>query len=354
MKRSFPSPARDALCVVLGALACGAACEPNNNVKPGAPELIELTLVTPGPTAMTVTADTPDCAAIKTGDACMPAPAPPAVPDTLCRLASASNWCMCTVTDPMGDPNVGTWGCDPFSNVMAVVAVFDRLLDTTPLDPGDAPGRMDIVMTSAGAGAAAFDVLTDYSATGDKNGLIFNLFGPAFFGNFRADGPSLFTAPQPAFPSGTAVTVTLNGDKVRAKDGHTQFTGANLLMSGSIAFTTAPFSASVSPPDATAMDPNAATVSFTNVVEAAACPSMDPMDMTKTIPCATASHISATAGGTAVAVDVSSGGGSSVTVTPTAGKWPMGAMVVITVDATTKDLLNETIDMAATGMFTAP
>jgi len=39
MKRSFPPPAREALCALVGVgfLVCGAACEPNQDVPPGAP-----------------------------------------------------------------------------------------------------------------------------------------------------------------------------------------------------------------------------------------------------------------------------------------------------------------------------
>ena len=35
MKRSFPPPAREALCALVGVLVCGAACEPNQDVPPG-------------------------------------------------------------------------------------------------------------------------------------------------------------------------------------------------------------------------------------------------------------------------------------------------------------------------------
>ena len=127
--------------------------------------------------------------------------------------------------------------------------MFDRLLDTTPLDPGDASGVTDVVTTEGGAGAPVITLLTDYSSTGAADGLVFNLFGP-FFGNFRANGPSLFSAPQPEFPSGTTVTVSLQADKVRAKDGTTPFTGNGLLQGGQLVFTMAAFSAVVNAPDA--------------------------------------------------------------------------------------------------------
>jgi len=362
MKRSFPPPARKALGALLGALACGAACEPNHNVKPGAPELIEFTIVQAGPKATTITSDKPDCAATTaTGDPCKPSVPPPETPDTLCRLATATtmNWCMCNGTDP-NDETKGAWNCDPFGDVTAVIAVFDRLLDTTPLDPGDAAGLTDVVMTSA-AGGTTVDVLSDYSSTGQQNGLIFNLFGPAFFGNFRSDGPSLFTAPPgPAFASAQTLTFTLNGNKVLAKDGHTQFVGAGPLMGGSLTFMTAPFSVSVIPPDPMAlmMDMTLsvpATVAFTNLV---ASDSMSgAIDPVTTITAATST-------GTPIPiVTKTSDGGASFSVNATTvdamgmtvvGPWPTGATVVITVAGTIKDLLGESLPAGATGMFTVP
>ena len=347
MTRPFPRPAREALRVFFGLLVLGAACSPNQGVKPGAPELTEFIIVQSGPTATVVTPDTPQCATGQaTGDACHPKGVMADVadggtidadlpPDTLCRQVEDMNWCTC-VADGQ-DPSVGKWNCDKFTNVVAVIAVFDRLLDTTPLDPGDASAVEDVMQTSVSSGAPSFTLLTDYSATGAANGLIFNLFGPAFFGNFRGDGPSLFSMPQPGFPSGATITVTLNGDKVRAKDGHTLFSGSGQLLGGTLVFTTAPFSAALSEPDAMAMDPNAVTLAFTN--------SADPMG-----------HVTATSNGAPIAIDVTdTGDGATFTITPMGGgAWPAGATIVITVDGTTQNALGQTIDMPATLTFTAP
>jgi hypothetical protein len=328
-----------------------AACTPNQGVKPGAPELIEFTIVQGGTTPTTVRPDTPDCrTGIVSGDACFPsgrmadaadggtldADAPP---DGLCRLASATtnNWCTC-VADGM-DQNVGTWNCDPFANVTAVIAVFDRLLDTVPFDPGTAPSG-GVMTTSATGVPPTVDILADYSATGNPNGLVFNLFGPAYFGNFRADGPSLFGVPQPEFPSGATVMVSLQADKVHAKDGKTPYAGSGQLLGGTLVFTMAPFSAVLSPPDTTAMsmDPVTVTIALTNM---AANPQ---------------AHVTATANGAPIAVMVGGDDGSSnFPVTPAAGgAWPAGATIVVTLDATTTNLLGQTIAAAATVTFTAP
>jgi len=333
MKRSFPPPAREALGVLVGALFCSAACAPNNNVKPGAPELIEFTIVQAGPTATTVTPTTPECVSpIMTGDACLPMGSmagadggTDAPPDGLCRNAPAMNWCTC-VADAT-DASVGAWNCAEFTNVMAVIAVFDRLLDTTPLDPGDAAG-LDSVVTTMASIPPDITLLADYSSTGAANGLIFNLFGPAFFGNFRANGPSLFAAPQPEFQSGATITISLDATKVRAKDGTTQFTGAGLLQGGTLVFKMAPFAASVIPPDA---------------------PTTEMPDP----PIAAAAHITATANGAPVAIDVSSADGTTMSVAPTSGAWPAGATIVVTVDATTENLIAQPIAAAATATFTA-
>jgi hypothetical protein len=334
MKRSFLPPARDALLVF--ALSCGAACTPNQGVKPGPPELIEFTILQAGGVATTVKPDTPDCVSgIASGAACLPMGSDAGdggvalPPDSLCRDATAQNWCTC-VADA-DDGTMGVWSCEPFANVMAVIAVFDRLLDTAPFEVGDA-GLIDVVTADA---TPATDLLTDYSATGARDGFIFNLFGPAFFGNFRGNGPSLFAAPQPEFPSGATVTISLDAQKVRAKDGTTPFTGDGLLQAGQLVFTMAPFAASVTAPADAAMDP-AVTVAFTNFA--------DPTG-----------HISATANGTAVAVDIESGdGGATFTVKPTAGAWPAGATIVVTVDATAPNLIGQMVAAAASTTFTAP
>jgi len=357
MKRSFLPPARDALLVF--ALSYGAGCTPNHDVKPGAPELIEFTIVQAGPVATTVRPDTPDCmSGIASGAACLPmgggagdgGTALPA--DSLCRNATAQNWCSC-VPDA-DDGAMGVWSCEPFTNVMAVIAVFDRLLDTSPLDPGDAAGLSDVVTADA---TPATDLLSDYSATGARDGFIFNLFGPAFFGNFRGNGPSLFSAPQPEFPSGATVTINLDAQKVRAKDGTTPFNGEGLLAAGQLVFTMAPFAASVSAPPAPTMEmpepPIAATVAFTNFADAAGCFSDDD-DMTVDAPCTMAAHITATAAGAPIMVNVASADGTTYSVTPKgADAWPAGT-IVVTVDATATNLIGQTVAAAAAATFTAP
>jgi hypothetical protein len=360
MNRSFPPPTRAALCALAAALVSGAACTPNQSVKPGAPELIEFIIVQTGPRPSTtvITPDTTECpTAVVGGEACLPMGALADVadggmfdadvpPDTLCRQANAMNWCTCVAGM---DPMVGTWQCPLFASVVAVIAVFDRVLFTEPLAPeGGAAGRFDLVTASSGP------LQTDYSATGQRDGFIFNLIGP-LFGNFRGDGPSLLSLPQPAFPSAATVTVTLQADKILAKDGTTPFIGKGLLQGREVVFSTAPFHVDILPPDP---DPNAqdrvtATVAFTNFTESPGCFTDDDPG-TVDAPCAMAAHITTTSNAAPIAVHVASGDGATYSVKPRAGAWPAGATVVISVDGTVQSVLNEPIDMASSLTFTAP
>jgi hypothetical protein len=325
MKRSFP-PTREGLVGLAAVAIVGLACEPDNGVKPGAPVLTQIVITQAGGASTTITSETPDCAAgIVGAEACDPAA------DSLCRQVAAMNFCNCLADAT--DMTMGLWDCSPFANVTGVVAVFDRVLDTAPFDMGDPSGIVDFADVSAGAGAPPFSTVSDYAANGTPNGLI-TVLGGLFFGNVRLPGPSVLTAGVPAFPSGTTVTVRLEGTEVRAKDGHTPFRGDGLLQDGTISFTTAAFSASISPPDPAAPDMTPATVAFTNFVD----------------PATIVDHVHVTSNGAAFAgVDVTSDG-ATATVTPTTA-WPASATIVVTVDATAENLLGQTIAAPAMATF---
>jgi hypothetical protein len=212
-----------------------------------------------------------------------------------------------------------------------------------------------VLTATAGSPATDVGLSTDYSSTGDARGVVFNAFGPAFFGNFRADGPSLLAQPQPEFPSGATVTVNLDASMILAKDGKTPFTAGGLLTGGSVVFTMAPFTASLIPPDPMSMsDPISAIVVFTNFLDTPGCfNDADPMTMD--MPCATAAHITVTAGGAPIAVKIASPNGATFTVAPLDGNpWPTGAAIVVSVDATPKNFLDQPLDMAHSFPFTAP
>ena len=306
-----------------------AACAPDQGVKPGAPELFAYYVIQAGPTPTKILPKNPDCPTPAANAACRPMPPMPDEPDTICRDVAASHWCSC-IADAT-DPTMGTWNCDPFVGVISVIAIFDRVLDTAPLDPDDpANSPTDIATATAGAGTAV-PVLTDYGSNGSPTGLVIPLFAQFFLGNFRTEGPSLFTVPESGFPAGTTITTSLNANRVLAKDGTTPFVGEGALLDGIVKFKTAAFAATLTAPDLTAMsmDTNTVTASFTNLVVA------DDVAM----------HAHATVNGAAVAITVAAVNEVTVSITPVA-PWPAGATVVITLDAATTSAAGDSLGAA--------
>jgi hypothetical protein len=300
MKRFFPRALLEATGLLALVLLMNGGCSEDRGVKPGAPVLTQLTIVEQGSTPTNINADTPMCetgistdagadaggadggtdaggadagadgggAAIVTdggvdgsadsgADAAAEAAAPMSVPDEpaatgaacdpakhgVCKKGEA-DWCRC-----LADPNdmtmtMGIWNCEPFAPLSVVVATFDRLLDTDPLDPGDAgnTSRDDIAtFTAVPPPPKAVSTVTDYSSTGSSTGAVFNVYGPMFFNNFRSGGPSLQVGASPAMPADATVTITLDPTKVRAKDGKMAFAAMGMLANGSLRFKTAPF-----------------------------------------------------------------------------------------------------------------
>jgi hypothetical protein len=275
MKRLFPRvvPAALSLLGLLGFVSVNEGCTPNNNVKPGAPVLTALTIVENGSTNTSITADAIACAATVTGGGdCFVADnviegVTVDKADVICQTTT-SDWCRC-----MGDPTMsakGAWDCDPFSPMSMVYATFDRLLDTTPLDPGDAGARADIAsLTSTPAAPTAVTTSTSYVPMGDPHYF-------AFAGGPNLLGPSLTIQAAPAMPAGTTVTLALDKTKVLAKDGKTPFTGGNgnLITDGTLVFKTAAFGAQIGvptapPPDASADAAADATTSVDGGTDAA-------------------------------------------------------------------------------------
>lgn len=360
MNRPFP---RFEVLGLTAALSLAGACTPNNAVKPGAPVLIELSIVENGgatittvtPTTVSCHGDTPEggpcdsvadavCESAATGNLCRCVPnqpvmtptSPPAdasasdaaIPDAATATPDAGTSDAAATTDASSDAApaaaTGTWSCS-FAPTSTVLYVFDRLLDTEFL--GDGGGALGLATIASVPAPPTPVVLNgDYASNGSQNEVVF----PKILGDFRADGPSLLFNALPALPAGATVTVTLDKTKVRAKDGQTPFTATNLFVDGAISFVTQAFgvSAFITP----SMAP--ATLTFTNVVD----------------PAALAGHITVTAtpvgGGasTMIPVDLTSMDGLNVNVAPTgATDWPSSSMLVITVDATTPDVLGDTL-----------
>ena len=224
------------------------------------------------------------------------------------------------------------WVCQPFSRVTGVISTFDRLLDTTPLAAGPlaygGEGAADTVTAEASTGAAT-PVLTDYTSNGSPYGLLLPFFGAYYYQNFRLDGPSLLTIPEAAtFPSNAVITLTLDGTKVRAKDQTTPFTAnGELLLDGRLTFTTSAFSAAVVASDLIAPDMSTVAVTFTNLVD----------------PTQVEGHITVTAApGGPVAITLGAIDGNTIGVTPV-GTWPASATLTFTIDATTPNVLGQTL-----------
>ena len=225
MKRLFPRAVPEAL---IALLFFGAACSPTSNVKPGAPVLTTLSIVEPSGTRWDVTSDTKDCpTSYAEGQDCDP------TAYALCELGK-NVVCHCDSTD-MCDPTKGSLVCT-YAPGSVAVALFDRLLDTTPFDASTTVASLTLDPPNAMSSAA-----TDYSSAGSTTGLVF----PVFFGVM---GPTITISGAPALPTDSTVTFALDPTTVRAKDGKTPFTGGGPLKNGTIAFKTGPFTASITVP----------------------------------------------------------------------------------------------------------
>ncbi len=418
MKRQSPRLGRNALVGAASMVAFGFACTPSNNVPAGAPVITEMAIVesTPnGPAVTSIPSTVSDCPASSPdgaadgaadgavgkgidGEMCDPAVA-------ICRQTTASNWCRCVPNSPpaatattnactdggssdaavdagkadagkadagvadashdgathdgaadaAAGPLGGTWNCAPFAPGATALFVFDRLLDTKPLDPGDAGGgvtKAAAVSFNPKAPSTSVTVTADYASNGTPNEVIFPLLG-----DFRSGGPSLLFSGQPGLPTSTAVTITLDGTQVRAKDGKTAFTGPGFFKNGSLTFTTAALSVSVTvpPPPALPADAGACTPAPT-----AALPDMTAAILTFNNPVDPAvikAHVTITAtplGGTAatpVPFTAAATDSFDVSLTPV-GHWPASSTIQISIDATTPDLIGDTLGATPPASFT--
>ncbi|HVU52452.1 MAG TPA: Ig-like domain-containing protein [Polyangia bacterium] len=199
-------------------------CSPSSNPKPGAPVLTTLSIVEPasaGGSRWDVTKDTPSCpATYADGQDCDP------TAFAICEL-DKNVVCHCDGTD-MCTPTKGSLTCT-YAPGSVVVALFDRILDTTAFDTKTPVATLTTDPANPAASAAA-----DYSSAGSMTGLVF----PDFFG---VTGPTITLSGAPALPVDSTVTFVLDMNTVRAKDGKTAFTGSGPLANGTIAFKTGDF-----------------------------------------------------------------------------------------------------------------
>jgi hypothetical protein len=228
MKRLYPW--------VMGVGLLGAGCSPKSDVQPGAPVLLLMTIAESGGVT-DITGGEPACSTqAKEGAKC-----DAMKDDPLCQ--SAKSWCRCRPNDPTDPMSDSSWTCQ-FEPTSMVLAAFDRLLDTEPLDYDQkkAAGRTDVAKITAAPGKPPEETVTDYAANGSEIALIFKLLANTFH------GPHLIISGSPALPSGSAITVTLDKTKVRAKDHASLFVGSGAIKDGVLSFATAPFAASIGVP----------------------------------------------------------------------------------------------------------
>lgn len=146
-----------------------------------------------------------------------------------------------TVFDPTGAPVplVTEAGATMVPPLSTFVAVFDRLLDPTPLvdvDAGVLTAKEGVAIVGTDSGPLA-GVDTLYIPNGDHK---FTLIYPP--------GPSITVSTATGLPSGSPVTVSLDPTKVRSKDQTKAFVVADAGIEATLMFDTEPLSAVVTAP----------------------------------------------------------------------------------------------------------
>ncbi len=375
MKRPF----RGFEVVGLAAVLAGGACAPSNAVKSGAPVLIEVSIVEGGGASITsIPAGAAACAAgtasggtcYTTGDhadktcflaqnwcrcasepaATMPMPAPTCTDGGMAGMSGAAGGAGGAAGGAAGGtagadagtpadaapPPDGIWNCDPFAPTAQALFTFDRVIDTRPFD-SDA-GVSAAATVTAGTPAAPVASTTVYTPNGTPHAL----FSPSLH------GPNLLVSPTPALPASSTAIFQLNPTAVHAKDGRTLFTDNGNFAGGMLTFTTAPFSASVTPPAPPPLPADAGACATPNTDVALDAPATitfnSPVD-----PLALIGAVTVTVAGSSapVAVTLASMDGLHVTVAPM-DKWPANADITITVDATAADLAGDLLGAPVT------
>ena len=300
-----------ACATALGATLMG--CEPSNTVSSGAPVMVSFGPIGADGTALTLV-----------DDAGKPLPTPP-----LTRFQ----------------------------------ALFDRLPDPTTLENLDGTPKAGLALVQAPVAApAGIASTTLYVPNGDRT-----------FTLFLFPGPSITVSPTCGLPSGAAVTVTLDLQKVRSHDMKTPAVAA-ADASPVLSFTTEPLGFLTDPPQMLDMMTQlpivpeidagqVVTMTFNNRVPGFQA-SADAPDPCATMLPSTLNHIhvAATLGGVPVSdLDVvvapDAADATKWTVSPPGttadepGKWPPGATITITADAMATDIFAQPLGTEASASF---
>jgi hypothetical protein len=229
------------------------------------------------------------------------------------------------ILDVAGSP-VQLEGSMPITPRVQVVFRFDRLLEPTALeeivDGKPVPSGEVAIIEAAGEP----DAVTTYIPNGHaKHHLIFS------------GGPALLVSPQPTLPSGAPVKVSLEKSLIQAKNGQEGAMGWTVAdgVSDVLTFSTTPFAATIEPVEASgAGQPLPArtslAVTFNNLPDDGIA---DRINVEVVDP----------SGNEIADVEATvTGDGMDPTrwlVAPSAGTWPAGARVKITVDPEATDAL---------------
>jgi Bacterial Ig-like domain len=284
MKRLFPWAIPTAVAGLSLFVLVSEGCAPTSDVKPGAPVLAKMSLLSPTGSIIDVVPGTttcvgfkavadagaapdaaadagaqggtdagasdagagPDATASDDGSATDATDASPTAPtgtaveggdcdpsqDGVCLLGGAVCHCdakdMCDPSIDMANPTSGGTLVCHFPPMTVVRATFDRLLNTAPFE------AMTTVATLASVPTTNATPATDYTSSGSQTGLFFTVF-------FGITGPSIAMTGTPALPSDSTLTFSLDKGTVRAKDGTTPFTGDPPLKDGIITYMTSAF-----------------------------------------------------------------------------------------------------------------
>lgn len=302
MKRSIRGIAA---CVGGLAVVVAAGCEPTHRVFPGAPQLTRLTVIGPDGAPFDLS---PSEAGV-----------PPLVP--------------------------------PLSSVLAV---FDRLLDPTPLETVNDGG---VPLPNAGVASFQWANLSasapaTYLPHGDVK--VMPILYPPTYGQ----GPSLHINPAMppgmGLPSGTAVTLALDATKIRSHDKTTPFVPAPGV-STTLTFTTESLAVAFGLPDAEMLADAGVPPAVPVVPADFALPitfnNLIAPESAGLVTVAVTQNGAPVAEFTAQVEDAETGNGFVVSGPPMGG-WPPGADVTVTVAGTITDRFGNALGEAASVSFT--
>ncbi len=305
-------PCRSLTIGPLVALIAAFGCTPNNSVKSGAPVMVTFSVVDP------------------TGS-------------TVELLTEAGT------TTPV--PPLSTF-----------YALFDRILDPTPLEELDGDGGITPKEGAANVAwsGGAIPVKSLYVPDGDRK---FTLIAAAY--GLR-DGPSLTVTPTMGLPSGSSVTVALEPSKVRSHDQTTPFVAGDGVMT-MLTFETEPLTATVTVPAAPEA-PDAGT-DDAGTDDAGASGGAPPSVATDYVVNVSFNNLTTDATADVIQVSATLAGApiagfdspppardamkpTDWDISPPQDGWPPGAVVTVTVGAAAADNFQQTLAAPVSATFT--